>query len=241
MTSSTRDGAPLGQIEPPETLRRRFELASTKLSVAGRQYDLLRPRNIDDLISEEDFNLDDRIPYWAECWPSAQVLAERIARESGDGQRLLELGCGIGLVSVAAAQAGYRVLATDYYAEALEFTAANMARHGLRRLDTRLVDWRKLPRDLGRFDVVAASDVLYEKHQAALIAAAFLATLAPGGVGLLSDPGRRNAPGLIEECSKMGLQAQRVEQTPVIDAGTPLTISIFEIRRTAELRAEITP
>ncbi len=231
MTSSTRDGTPRRQAEPPETLRRRFELASTRLNVGGHEYDMLRPRNIDDLISEEDFNLDDRIPYWAECWPSARVLAERISRGSGDGRRLLELGCGIGLVSAAAAQAGYRVLATDYYADALEFTAANVARHDLRRVDTRLVDWRKMPRDLGRFDVVAASDVLYEKPQAALIAAAFSATLAPGGLGVLSDPGRRHAPVWIEECSKLGLHAQCVEQVPMADTGTTLTISVFEIRR----------
>ena len=46
---------------------------------------------------------------------------------------------------------------TDYYAEALEFTAANARRHGLNRLDTRLVDWRKLPNDLGTFDLVAVN------------------------------------------------------------------------------------
>lgn len=223
------DPSPL--TAPPESLRRRFELASTQLTVGGHPYDLLRPKSVDELISEEDFAIDERIPYWADCWPSSRVLAERIARQSGRQRRALELGCGIGLVSLAAARTGFRVLATDYYAEALEFTAANAQRHGLNRLDTRLVDWRKLPADLGTYDLVAASDVLYEQPQAAWIAAALAATLAPDGLGLLSDPGRRNAEAFMAECDRRGLATRRVERVPAVDAGARLTVSVFEIRR----------
>ncbi len=216
---------------PPESLRRRFELTSTQVTVGDCQYDLLRPRSVDELISEEDFAIDERIPYWADCWPSARVLAERIVRQNGRQRRALDLGCGIGLVSLAAARAGFRVLATDYYADALEFTAANAERHGLNRLDTRLVDWRKLPGDLGRFDLVAASDVLYEQPQAGWIAAALAATLAPDGLGLLSDPGRRTAEAFVVECDRRGLATRSVERVATVDGGTPLTVSVFEIRR----------
>ena len=218
------------RADPPETLRRRFELAHTEIAVAGRRYDLLRPRCIDDLISEEDFALDERIPYWADCWPSARVLAEHVARQPGRGRSFLELGCGIGLVSLVAADVGFSVLASDYYADALEFTAANAQRHALRRVDTRLVDWRKLPNDLGTFDVVAASDVLYELPQAALVAAAMARTLSPGSLGLLSDPGRRAAGPFIEACAKQGLTAVCIEQTLTVDANSQLTVSVFEIR-----------
>jgi predicted nicotinamide N-methyase len=222
---------PVQQIEAPEGLRRRFELASIERFIEGRRYELLRPRSVDDLISEEDFAIDERIPYWADCWPSSCVLAERIARQRGQRRQLLELGCGIGLVSLAAAQAGFDVLATDYYAEALEFTAANAQRHGLARIDTRLVDWRKLPADLGTFDVVAASDVLYERPHAALIAAALASTLSPAGLALLTDPGRRTAEPLVDACTELGLEAICTEQVPIADANGQPTISIFEIRR----------
>ncbi len=219
------------RVEPPETLSRRFELANTALTIGGRNYDLLRPRCIDELISEEDFAIDERIPYWADCWPSGRVLAEYLARRQGLGQRLLELGCGIGLVSLAAAQAGFDVLATDYYAEALEFTAANAQRHALLRVDTRLVDWRKLPSDLETFDVVVASDVLYEKPQAALVAAALDRTLSATGLGLLSDPGRSTAPAFVDECAALGLRAEIAQRVEVVDANVRLSVSIFEIRR----------
>jgi ETFB lysine methyltransferase len=223
-------------LAAPDTLRRRFELSTTAVAIGRRHYELLRPRNVDDLISEEDFAVDERIPYWADCWPSSRVLAERIADERGRGRTLLELGCGIGLVSLAAAHAGFRVLATDYYADALEFTAANAQRHGLSKVETRLVDWRRLPSDLGTFDLVAASDVLYEGPQAQLIAATLAATLGSGALGsgglaLVSDPGRRTAPAFIAECAKHGLATTCVSRVPTVDGGARLTVSLFEIRR----------
>ena len=193
----------------------------------------LAPQNIDDLISEEDFAIDERIPYWADCWPSSRVLARHIARLDGRRRTALELGCGIGLVSVAAARAGFRVLASDYYADALEFTEANSRRHGVNGLDTRLIDWRKLPDDLGTFDLVAASDVLYEPPQAGWIAAALAATLSPDGLGLLSDPGRRTADAFLVECGKRGLTTRCVERVPTVDSGTSLNVSVFEIRHSA--------
>ena len=219
------------QLDPPQHLSRRFELANTSLAIGDRGYDLLRPRSVDDLISEEDFDLDERLPYWADCWPSSRVLAQHVARERGAGRQLLELGCGIGLVSLVAAHVGFRVLATDYYAEALEFTAANAQRNGIDRLDTRLVDWRKLPDDLGTFDVVAASDVLYEKPQAALIAAALACALTPTGVGLVSDPGRRTAGALHDECACRELAVQCVDEVPTTDASARLTVFVYQVHR----------
>ncbi len=122
------------------------------------------------------------------------------------------------------------MLATDYYADALEFTAANAAQNSAPTIDTRLVDWRRLPDDLGTFDVVAASDVLYEEPQAALVAGVFARTLRLGGVGWVSDPGRRTAAALANQCARLGLKANCVDRIATEDAGARLTVSVFEIR-----------
>jgi hypothetical protein len=78
---------------------------------------------------------------------------------------------------------------------------------------------------------VAASDVLYEAPHAALVAAALAATLSPGGLGLLSDPCRRTADALPDECARWGLAARRAQQVPALDAGTELIVSLIEVRR----------
>ena len=219
------------QVQPPARLARQFELATTRVTIEGRHYDLLRPRSVDELISEEDFAIDERIPYWADCWPAGRVLAERIARNAGYDRSLLELGCGIGLVSIVAQQTGYRALATDYYGDALAFAAANAERNGIRHLDTRLVDWRRPPDDLGTFDVVAGADVLYERPHAAQIAAVIDRALAPGGMGLISDPQRRTAPAIVDECAAYGLVARQVDCVPTLDAGAATGVAVFEVRR----------
>src|SRR5690606_20499854 len=94
-----------------DDLHRRFEIDVAEPDVAGRRLTLERPRDAEALISEADFDRDERLPYWADIWPSALILAEVTASEfaasPGERGRLLELGCGLGLVSIVALQAGW--------------------------------------------------------------------------------------------------------------------------------------
>lgn len=213
-----------------ESLRERFAVVEHRIEAAGRTFQLFKPRSPDELISEEDFNGDERLPYWADVWPSALCLAERIALLSGSGNRLLELGCGVGYVCAVAAARGFEVLATDYYPEALEFTQVNLALNDLPAVKTRLIDWRDLPDDLGVFDVVAAADVLYEKAYPSLIAAAIHRTLSPGGLALVADPGRRGAGPFHDECHQRSLDIHRVLQQPYHNGTVQHTVDLYEIR-----------
>lgn len=213
-----------------ETFGRRFVVVEQAFEAAGRRFELLKPRSPDELISEEDFNRDERLPYWADVWPSALCLAERIA-QLPPGGRLLELGCGVGFVCAVAAACGFEVTATDYYAEALEFTQVNLAKNGLPRAATRLVDWRRFPDDLGQFDWVVAADVLYEKDYPALVAAAIDRGLKPSGCALVADPGRRRAMPFDQECRDRQLSLRRIQQSPYHNGATLHTVDLYEIRR----------
>jgi ETFB lysine methyltransferase len=198
-------------------LEDRFGAVPVPVRIGGTEVDLLRPPMAEALISEEDFARDERLPYWAELWPSAVVLADRVAGERGEGRSLLELGCGLGLVAVAALRAGYRVTATDYYEDALAFTRANAWRTVGREPATRAADWRALPGDLGRYDRVVAADVLYERPYAALVAVAVALTLADGGVATVADPGRVALSAFVDECQARGLAVIRAERQPYAD------------------------
>src|SRR5262249_23673214 len=154
------DSKELAELE--SSLERRFRVAETRVDIGDRAFAIRHPANAEELISEEDFERDERLPYWADIWPSARVLAARLLEQNGAGRPLIELGCGAGLVSSAAAVAGFDVVATDYYDDALRFTRLNAHRNSGSDITTRLLDWRAMPSDLARFDVVVASDVLYE-------------------------------------------------------------------------------
>jgi predicted nicotinamide N-methyase len=164
------------------------DLVEETVVVAGTRLRIARPRDSEALIDEHRFEDDEFMPYWAELWPSAVVLAEMIGSRALRGARTLELGCGLGLVSVAAAGAGARVTATDWSAESLRFTERNAALNGV-ELETLFCDWAHPSPVLERapWDLVLASDVLYEARNCEM-----LAELLPrlGGEVLLADPDR---------------------------------------------------
>lgn len=196
------------------SLRRRFRTRESTTVVNGETWTLLHPASAEDLIDEEDFERDERLPYWADLWPSAQVLASRVAAMEGAGRTCLELGCGAGLVTTAAARAGFATTATDYYLDALRFTAVNAWRITGRVVATREVDWRALPDDLPRCDLVLAADVLYERPYGALVAETIARALAPGGTALVADPGRTFAPDFDQEATMRGLVVERMARVP---------------------------
>jgi predicted nicotinamide N-methyase len=163
---------------------------------AGRELEVLRPRDSEALLDEHAFEEEEFLPYWAELWPSGVALAQAIADRSLRGARVLELGCGLGLPSLAAALGGGRVLATDWSPAALELLAANAERNGA-RLHTALVRWEDPHELLERapWDLVLAADVIYERRNVPV-----LADLLPrlGGEVLLADPGRAALDDFLE-------------------------------------------
>jgi predicted nicotinamide N-methyase len=134
-------------------------LSSDVVTVAGVELDLLRPASPEALLDEEAFARDEFLPYWAELWPAAFALAE--ALPDVRGARVVELGCGLGLVSLVAARKGAEVTATDWAPDAIELLRRNARRNGL-ELRVEVRDWREPWAE--RFDLALAADVLYERR-----------------------------------------------------------------------------
>ena len=211
----------------------RFAPVERRIDVLGTPYVVWQPPDIDALIDVAAFERDERIPYWANVWESALVLAEELAAATGRGLTLLELGCGIGLPAIVAARKGFAATASDYEADALEAVRYNADRNGAAGLAVRLLDWRNLPADLGRFDRVVAADVLYERHHARALAAVLAQTLAPGGLGLIADPGRARAAEFEPACRAASLEVERrPARRPRGATGGP-EIALYVVRRRA--------
>lgn len=224
---------PLGR-DLVQDLERRFVTATVDVNVAGEPLSILKPSNSDDLISEADYVRDERLPYWADVWPSSLILATRLANAPGAGRTLLELGCGLGIVSIAAMRAGFDVLSTDYYEDALRFTRANAWRNVHREPAVRMVDWRALPADLGRYDLIVAADVLYEMTYAELIADALSAALAPRAMAIIADPGRVAVDQFLDACTARGLTRIDRDAHPYVEGAIRQKITLFSIRRGSE-------
>jgi predicted nicotinamide N-methyase len=226
-----RDAAAIADVE--RSLRRRFRVVETTVPVGAHALAILHPSSAEELIDERDFERDERLPYWAELWPSSRVLGEVVLALPGKGRSLLELGCGSGLVSACAAIAGFDVTVSDYYEDACRFASVNVHRNTGTTPRELHLDWRHLPSEPQQFDVVLASDVLYERPYGALVARAIGASLTTDGVAYVADPGRVGREDFRNALGGNGLEIRRGKEHPFVDGRIRQSIAVFEIRRLA--------
>ena len=194
----------------PDELLSRLDLVEETVVLPARTLSILRPRSAEALLDEEAFEHEEFLPYWAELWASGEALARKVAEREVAGLRILELGCGLALPSLAAALGGADVLATDWSADAIELAQENARRNEL-ELETAVVRWSEPERLLERapWDLVLAADVLYERRNVDELLA-----LLPqlGAEILLAEPGRPHAKTFFEPAAA----TWRVEQAGII-------------------------
>lgn len=155
-------------------------------------------------LNDAPLSTSDHTSVGLQSWGSAIILAERICADPAsfnllDGQplRVLELGAGTGLLSIAVAKLlpATTVVATDYHPAILTNLAANLRTNfsaaGARVSATEL-DWARLtlsaPFD-APFDVVLAADVVYHPDHARWIRGCVARMLRRPGPDAASNPG----------------------------------------------------
>lgn len=109
--------------------------------------------------------------------PTTRLLLHELARRVTGGERVLDVGCGSGVLGLAALRLGASgAVGVDIEAAAIEATRRNAVLNGLdRRLDARLMPLAAVE---GRYDVIVAnigSTVLVD------LGPDLVARLAPGG------------------------------------------------------------
>ncbi len=113
------------------------------------------------LSQEQMLQLMNKPLYWVFCWASGQVLARYLLEQPEwvRGRRVLDFGCGSGVVAVAAALAGAReTIACDLDPQALAATAANARLNGVEL--TLVDDYEQV---VGEIDLIIVADVLYDR------------------------------------------------------------------------------
>lgn len=207
-----------------------------KVEIAGHLFDIAALKDaaglLDDPVYAKRFVDEDFAPYGLELWPASFVLADLLLRTEPWGERrALELGCGVGVVSIAASRAGWDVVATDHYDLALEFARYNAERSHVRvgRFDH--MDWRTPP-DYRPFDLVIASDVLYQREDHAPILGCVDRFLSATGKCWIADPNRPSAERFPEAVRGRGAFSISAfnHEAPLPDA-RPVSARVFELRR----------
>lgn len=207
-----------------------------KLNVAGINITLLRIENVDELFNNlvakgdqhEDVK-DERIPYWADLWPSALGLSEHIIKSGiiSSNTTVHEMGCGLGLTGIVAGKLGAQVLFTDYLEEALDFAKQNWNLNNPIPATYEKMDWRHPDPSL-KADVLLASDVAYERKAFEFLPHAFKALINPGGKIIVSEPNRSYAMEFFDGLISQGFSVKKYMYS-VLRNNIHQQVNVFEI------------
>lgn len=148
-------------------------------------------------------------PMFGVIWPSSRVLASYMSAFSHSGKRILEVGCGLGLASLVLHDRGADVLASDLHPLAPSFLRRNLQLNNLPPMPFASCDWTDRSLNLGRFDLILASDLLYEPDQPTTLAAFMARHAAPDATLVVVDPGRGHLSRFDQELCGHGFELSR--------------------------------
>jgi len=206
-----------------------------KYSIADKVFKLKRVSNLDDLVdqvSDEQFNEDERLPYWAELWPSAIGLSRFLFKNKQliAGKSILELGSGLGLTSLAIASLNSKsFIVSDYEQNALDMLKENFLLNHLEFPEFKLLDWRN-PTLNSFYDVIIASDILYEERFFKPLQKLIDQYLSKKGMMIIAEPNRPIARHFFVKLLKSGYHDKIVNEI-VNQDGHDIKISIHLLEK----------
>jgi len=157
---------------------------------------------------------------FGQLWPSERLLAQAMHRFAVDGKRILELGCGVGLASLVLKRRGADIVASDPHPLAASFLKYNTTLNALPTVDYRRLSWDTPDPSIGRFDVIIASDVLYEPAQARFLAQIVERHAYPSAEVLITDPGHDHSQHFSQLLAEQHFPLAE-ERCPMDDRDTP--------------------
>ncbi len=172
-----------------------------------------------------NIRLDPGVAFGTGTHPTTRLCLAWIEANLQRGARVLDYGCGSGILAIAAARLGAReVWGTDIDPQALAAARANSLANGVPPEAARYTEPDALPAagtSAGRFDLVLANILA---NPLKLLAPALLARVAPGGALVLAGILARQTDDLIATYARIDpgvqLRAWREEDGWVCLAGT---------------------
>ncbi len=129
-------------------------------------------------------------PLFGVVWASGRVLAEHMSAFEIAGKRILEVGCGIGLASLVLNSRHANITATDYHPEVGGFLRENVRINGGEAIPFERIGWEDPEGELGLFDLIIGSDLLYERSHVDALAGFIDQHTQPSCEVVIVDPGR---------------------------------------------------
>ncbi len=165
-------------------------------------------KHLDGLIAKKSIHdpLKD-LPLWSKIWPASFILGRFLRKLEPEGKSLLELGAGCGITSIIASRYGFsNVQTTDIVDDALLFAKANVLKNSLEHIiNVRRVDIKDSRQSLNeaRFDIIAASEILYLEDLHRPLIKCMQRHLAKNGQAIICTDMARRRPRFFKQAAKV--------------------------------------
>ncbi len=161
---------------------------------------------------------EDYCPYFGVLWPSAKGLCQYLFQNINDfkNKSVLEIGCGLALPSFILKKEGIDVVATDFHRDVPLFLKENFKLNNI-EFDYRSLNWRDENLELGKFDFVIGSDILYESRHPYEVCHALIRYLKPNGQIILADPGRSYIQKFVTSMNELGFKETLIPESVELD------------------------
>lgn len=158
-------------------------------------------------------------PIFGVLWPSSLVLAHFINDYETESKRILEVGCGMALSSLLLNKQCADITATDYHPQAQTFLRRNALLNNGKTIAFEQVAWADKSDNLGLFDLIIGSDLLYEDDHVDLLASFIEGHSKPACEVIIVDPGRKRKNKLSSRMMAFGFSSshQKPSHTDYLD------------------------
>ena len=209
-----------------------YEVEPIGVVIGSRSLTLLRVKDLERLVDREALLRDntEEPPYWAHLWTGALTLARYLdSFIDVRDQTVLDLGCGLGLTGIVAAQKGGRVTFADKEVAAVSFARENARLNGCARYGVQQIDFTQdiLETD---FALILGAEILYDRPTFPALVRFLARHLSPAGRAILADAKRTNTQDFYQRLDQAGLQWTQ-EEVREREDHLPLPVAIVTIQR----------
>jgi predicted nicotinamide N-methyase len=226
-----------GMVHRPEEFRMLgYQVKYQEISIGEMEFNI---RSLFDHQQYHDPELEaerlgicpDSWPLFGQVWPSGQVLARSMLTMDLAGKRILEVGAGLALASLVVHRRGGDITVSDYHPMIPEFLDENLRLNNLAPIKYQAADWSKVNDELGTFDLIIGSDLIYEWDQPALLADFIDRHSADKVDVFIVDPNRPNRSSLCEEMAELEYEGSISQADCILGNGEAFKGSLLHFQR----------
>lgn len=174
----------------------------------------------------------DAFPLFGIVWASAEVLANLLLTENLSDKNVLEIGCGMALASHTLNVMAVDVTAMDIHPITQELLDDNTTLNQQPIIPFVHGSWSDPGLDMGTFDLIIGSDILYEPKHVKHLADFLDRHLKAQGEIIIVDPDRGQSTNFINDMTARGFDIHISEPEFVDELGIPYDGSVFRFHRT---------